>query len=396
MQMDWKVNQSGAALLNRKLVLNLLRGEGPLSRRQLAERTGLRSSSLTYITRDLIDQGVVRTRGKLDKPGGGAGKKQVLLEIDPDLGWVLGVGIEGGAASIVMLDGKGQVIDRDRLEFRDSFELMPQLLKNRVDNWVTRHGSPPGNLMAVGLGMTGVIDPHNGIVIRSTRFQLVEWDLGQALSKVFKVPVRIDNDSNFAALAESREGHARDIDNFLHLLINSTERGTAYSVESLGSSIFINGDLYRGSCFGAGEIDSLIEKGDYDLVTAEQLLDLATHDGPIDDALRKLAEHIARTLVPIVDLLDPSAIVIGGNLSLTNEAVIRHIENHLNECIVKMPHRAVTVRPSLFMDHGVSMGAAISALDEALTAKALSGESEVNPGAPREVLALFATPRRRI
>lgn len=368
MQVNWKVNQSGAALMNRTLVLNLLRGEGRLSRRQLAERTGLRSSSLTYITRDLIDQGIVRTHGKLDRPG--AGKKQVLLEIDPDLGWVLGVGIEGEAASIVVLDCKGRVIDRDRLKFRDSFELIPQLLKNRVDNWVARHGDPPGQLMALGLGMTGVIDPHKGVVLRSTRFGLSDWDLGQALSSVFHVPVRIDNDSNFAALAEAREGNARGIDNFLHLLINSSERGAVYSVESLGSSMFINGELYRGSRFGAGEIDALIEKGDYDKVTAEQLLSLATSDGPFDDALRGLADHIATTLAPIVDLLDPSAIVIGGNLSLTNESVIEHIQNELNRRIVTMPHREVEVRSSLFMDHGVSMGAAIAALDEALITRA--------------------------
>lgn len=368
MQMNWKVNQSGAALMNRTLVLNLLRGKGPLSRRQLAERTGLRSSSLTYITRDLIEQGVVRTRGKLDKPG--AGKKQVLLEIDPDLGWVLGVGIEGGAASMVILDGKGQVIDRDRLELHDSFELMPQLLKNRVDNWIARRGNPPGELLAVGLGMTGVIDPHKGVVLRSTRFELSDWDLGHALSSVFDVPVRIDNDSNFAAFAEAREGNARGINNFLHLLINSSERGAVYAVESLGSSMFINGELYRGSRFGAGEIDAFIEKGDYDKVTAEQLLNLATSDGPFDASLCGLADHIATTLVPIVDLLDPSAIVIGGNLSLTNESVICRIQDQLNQRIVAMPHREVAVRPALFMHHGVSMGAAIAALDEALIARA--------------------------
>lgn len=368
MQPNWKVNQSGAAQLNRMLVLNLLRSDGPLSRRQLAELTGLRSSSLTYITRDLINQGVIRTRGKLDKPG--AGKKQVLLEINPDQGWVLGVGVEGGAASMVMLDAKGHVIDRDRLEFRDAFARMPRLLKNRLDGWIDRGGDPPGGLMAVGLGMTGVIDPHRGVVLRSTRFKLSDWDLGDALAKVFDVPVCIDNDSNFAAVAEARDGNAKGLDNFLHLLINYSERGAAYSVESLGSSMFINGNLYRGARFGAGEIDSLIETGNYEAVTAEQLLNLGTADGPFDDALRGFAEHISTTLLPIADLLDPSAIIIGGNLSLANTSVIRHIQDRLNQRIVAVPHRAVDVRPALFMDHGVSMGAAIAALDEALRVRA--------------------------
>ncbi len=350
--------------MNRQLVLHLLRNHGPLSRRQLAERTGLRSSSLTYITRDLIGRGVVRTQGKLDKPG--AGKKQVLLEVDPHLGWVLGVGIEGDSASLVLLDCKGQVIDRDRMALREPFTLLPQLLKTRLDNWVARRGTPPGQLLAVGLGMTGVIDPVCGVVLRSTRFNLQNWKLGEALAEAFGVDVRIDNDSNFAAFAEAKEGNAQDESNFLYLLINSDEKGTEYAVQGLGSSMFINGDVYRGACFGAGEIDTILERDHYGCVSAEQLLVMSSPEGDFSQDLYQLADRISATLVPIVDLLDPSAIIIGGNLSLTNQAMIQNIEEQLNARIVPVPNRHVSIRPSLFMDHGVPMGAAIAALDMAL------------------------------
>lgn len=365
-----KVNQAGAAVLNRRLVVHLLREHGPLSRRQLAERTGLRSSSLTYITRDLIDRGVIRTYGKLDKPG--AGKKQVLLEVDPDLGWVLGVGIDGDAASLVMLDSKGEVIDRDRLQLHDPLELFPELLKARLQSWVARHGAPPGELLGVGIGMPGVIDPDQGLVLRSTRFKLDNWPMAQPIAEALGVRVRIDNDSNMAAFAELREGAADDVGDFLYFLINSSEQGDRYAVQSLGSALVINGQLFRGAHFGAGEIDTLLEGDHYDTVSAKHLLAIASPDGAFDDDLRSLADRLVHTLVAVVDLIDPSAIVFGGNLSLANREMLQYIHRQLNSRIVPVPNRHVAVRPSRFMDHGVSMGAAIVVLEDVL----LSGDTE--------------------
>ena len=367
-----KVNQAGAAVINRRLVVHLLREHGPLSRRQLAQRTGLRSSSLTYITRDLLDRGVIRTRGKLDRPG--VGKKQVLLELDPDLGWVLGVGVEGDSAALVMLDCQGRVIDRDRMPLREPFDLMPQMLKARVDAWLARHGRPAGRLLGLGLGMPAVIDPDRGVVLRSTRFQLENDPLGERLVQAFDTPVFLDNDSNFAALAESRQGQARGVADFVYFLVNSNERGDRYAVHGLGSSLFVNGALYRGAHFGAGEIDRLLEGENAEAVNAAELLAIASPEGELTDPLRHLGDRLADILAVIVDLLDSSLIVIGGNLGLSNRRLIEHMQGRLNERIVPVPRRDVAVRTSQFMDHGVSMGAALAALDGVL----MAGEAEAN------------------
>lgn len=362
---NWhKVNQAGAAVINRRLIVHLLRRHGPLSRRQLAEMSGLRSSSLTYITRELLGRGVIRTVGKLDRPG--AGKKQVLLEVDPRLGWVLGVGVDSDSASLVFLDAKGQMIDRDRMPIHEPFELLPQQLKARADNWLARHGAPPGELLGVGVGIPGVVDPDERVVLRSTRFKLENWNIGERLEKAFGARVCVDNDSNFAALAESRMGSAGDTADFLYFLVNSREWGDRHAIHGLGSSLFINGQLFRGAHFGAGEIDALLDGDHFDAVTAEQLLAIAAPDGAFNGDLHRLADRLTTTLVAMVDLFDPAAVVLGGNLGLANRAMVDYIEKQLNGRIVPVPKRHVAVRPSMFMDHGVSMGAGIAALDDAL------------------------------
>lgn len=359
-----KVNQATAAVNNRRMMIHLLRESGPLSRRQLAQRSGLQSSTLTYITRDLLGKGVIRDCGKRDLPG--AGKKQSLLEINPDLGWVVGVGLENSSTSLVFLNAQGEVIDRDRMDIREPWLMLPQMLKTRVNGWLGRHGRPPGQLLGIGVGLPGIVNPHDGMVLRSTRYRMIDQPVGRMFAECFDVPVTIDNDSNLATLAEARIGNAVSLRDFVYFLINTSEQGHEYSISSLGSSLFLNGALHRGASFGSGEINSQIEGGYYGLISAKSLLMLNDPEGEFEGQLLTLADHIVSTLVAITDLIDPAAAILGGNLGICNQRMIQYIQDQLNRKIASVPGRLVRVLPSLHMDHGVSMGAAISALDQAL------------------------------
>src|SRR5690606_17086649 len=79
-------------------------------------------------------------------------------------------------------------------------------------------------------------------------------------------------------------------------------------------------------------------------------------------------ERIVDTLVAVVDLVDPAAVVLGGNLCVSNRRMLRFIEEEMNRRVVRVPGRQVAVRSSAFIDYGVSMGAAVAALDAALHA----------------------------
>lgn len=359
-----KSNQTSTAVNNRRLVVHLLRQAGPMSRHQLAQQTGLRHSSLTYITRDLLQRNVIQIHGKRDNPG--MGKKQVLLEINPDLGWVVGVGVENDSASLVFLNTQGQVIDRDRMLLREPLEMLPQALNNRITNWFTRHGKPKGQLLGIGIGIPGIVNPNTGVILRSTRFQLQNFNMATAMQEIFPVPISVDNDSNFATHAEAHCGNAMDTDDFLYFLINTSDQKQTYAISSLGASLFLNGKLCRGAHYGAGEIDSLLNGEPYGIAQARHLLVMADRHGQFTPELHELADHIADTLVLMTDLIDPAVIIIGGNLGLANEQMLNYIQNRVNEKNVPIPMRHVNVLASAHMDHGVCLGAAEVALEQAL------------------------------
>ncbi len=364
MQRITKANQTSAAIHNRRLAVQLLRQHGTLSRRQLAQITGLRTSTLTYIVRDLLEQNIVRTVGKAESKT--VGKKQILIEINPGLGWVVGVGLETDQASLVYVDASGEVIDRERMEVGHDADALPNLLRSRIDAWATRNKKSTDDLLGIGVGVPGVVDSEHGRVLRSTWFAAENLPLRDLIAQQIDTAVHVDNDANFAALCESRLGSARGLTNFVYFLMNSEAEQDEFAIRGLGTTIFLDGRLYRGSHFAAGEVDTLLEAERYANLSQEQIRLMAEKDAPISDVMKRLASQTGRTLTAVVDLIDPQAVVLGGNLAIANLKMIAEIEREMNSQLVKVPNREVAVRASELGDLGVSMGAAIAAIDAAL------------------------------
>lgn len=358
-----KANQTSSAVHNRRLAVQLLRHHGTLSRQQLAQMTGLRSSTLTYIVRELLENQVVRTVGKRESKT--VGKKQVLLEINPGLGWVAGIGIDRDSMSLSFLDAAGKIIGQERQVTGHNADELPSQLANHISKWADDNGESMQNLLGVGIAAPGVVDFKRGTLLKSTWLNTQNFPLGQLISEAVGVPVMVDNDANFSALAEARRGSARGLGTFIYFFVSSQHRGEIIQIYGLGSTYFLDHKLYRGTHYGAGEVDDTLEPSpsDTDRVTPEQLAILADPDKPITDELTKITSGLALPMASVVNLIDPEAVILGGNVRITNKQAVKTIESVINRTIVPLPNRFVEVRASTFVDHGNSVGAAIAAIE---------------------------------
>ncbi len=352
-----------ASIHNRRLVLKLLH-EGPLTRSQLSEITGLRTSTITYIVRDLIQNKIVRTVGKVASQS--VGRKQILVEVNPNLGWSVGFGLGGDLASLAYVDASRNMIDRDQFEVSSDINETIRMLKEHVDCWAKRKGSEIGRLLSIGMGIPGMVDPEAGVVMRSTAYHISDFQLAKLIKKHFKVNAYIDNDVNFAAHAEAQVGSAQDHLDFIFFLMNVMTDGDSYRIGSLGSSLYLNGRLRRGSHFAAGEIDLLLQTEEHTRVSAEELLLMDREDAPITENLGQLAVRLSTTMAAIADLIDPKAVILGGNARISNTKLIEHIQAEMNKRLLQAPGREIHVLPSTYQDRGVSVGAAIAAIDAAM------------------------------
>lgn len=356
-------NLKTAAAWNRGVVLRLLRRHGMLSRRQIAAMVGLRGSTLTYIMRELLERDLVRVVGKLDSKR--VGKKQVMLTINPHLGWFLGVALRPLEASLAIFDAAGTLIAERTLPINNSLEAFPAELRKGLKDWKTVTSKLSGKMLGIGVGVPGVVDAGTGMVLRATLFEATRVPLKQLLTDTFGVPVVIDHDACFGAVAEAADGAARGVQHFIHFLVNHEVRGKRVRFNSFGSSFYLGGTLHRGAHFAAGEWRRPLLPPSHDVTVAE-LGVLRDPDAELTDHLTEFAVAIGQSLGLVVNLIDVQMVVIAGTARIVNRAFLDAVSKEMHHKMVLIDDRTVRVVASGLQTNAVARGAALAAADGTL------------------------------
>ena len=109
-------------------------------------------------------------------------------------------------------------------------------------------------LERIGVSVTGPVDPRTGKLFTppNTGPVLAGLELGEALSRAACLEVRVDRDTNAAALGEHRCGSARGTANFVFITVST----------GVGGAVMLDGRLIRGADGVAGEIGHIcVERG---------------------------------------------------------------------------------------------------------------------------------------
>jgi glucokinase len=104
------------------------------------------------------------------------------------------------------------------------------------------------NIKALCIGIPGALNPHTGVVSLAPNLGLKNFNIKEKLQKKFSLPVLIENDVNLGALGAHSFGAAKKSKNMLAVFIGT----------GIGGGIIIDGKIYRGSSYSAGEIGHTI------------------------------------------------------------------------------------------------------------------------------------------
>lgn len=229
-------------------------------------------------------------------------------------------------------------------------------IANLVTDLIAGSGVPADSIEAIVLGIPGSVDIENGIVGMAPNLKLVNYNVKEALLNKLDYPVLVENDVNLAALGSLHFGVAKGKQNVLVVFVGT----------GIGSGIILNGNIYRGRSFAAGEIGHINvgtkgplcgcgKKGCFEAVASRTaivrdirnlilkgkksvLREKAGKDKPIKskalkDALEsgdKLTEKvvtkacgtIGRVLAGINNLMNFDMIVLGGGMLEANEDIM--------------------------------------------------------------------------
>jgi glucokinase len=183
------------------------------------------------------------------KPTRASGKFE---ESEPGL--VVGADIGGTNLRLALAAMDGKVLAKwtaSTAGIRDPHAVVG-LLEKGVDELLQQHLLSRSVLRAVAAGVPGVTNVDKGIVIATS--YLMGWrdvPLRALLEARFGIPAAIENDVNTAAIAESQSGAARGIKDFVFLALGT----------GIGAGIVLNGRLFHGMNWSAGEIGYLLVPG---------------------------------------------------------------------------------------------------------------------------------------
>ncbi|MBL4702245.1 ROK family protein [bacterium AH-315-I18] len=359
-----RVNQQTAAVNNRQLVIRLLQEHGELSRSQLVGFTGLRGSTLTYITRELLQMNMLKKAGQ--RVSSTVGQKQQLLQINAEYGWVLGIDVRVGKSQGVIMDAAGNLVGDCLIPTTNDLTQLKTILPALIDQCCLDHDLQKKRLLGVGLGISGIVDMASGVIIKSDQFQVLQMPLAAILSDLLGVPVRLDHDANLIALAEQEQGNARGLRDFIVLSMDDQVRDGAVGFRSFGSALVLNGKVHRGSQFAAGELDSRIIPQIKTFGVLSDLDLLAQKDGALSDWLRDVALTVGASLGCLVNLLDPQAILLAGDRLIANQAYVDLVASTVNDLRIGDTLTPLQVFTCAFASQSCARGAALSTRDMTL------------------------------
>ena len=169
-------------------------------------------------------------------------------------GYIAGGDLGGTNLRLALADMSGTILARwssPTVALRGP-EAVIQLICRGVKNMLHEVAAPLDALRSIAIGVPGVTDVDNGVVIATS--YLMGWrdvPLRALLEKALNVAAFVDNDVNMAAIGEQGSGSAKDAKDFVFLAIGT----------GIGAGIVLNGKLHRGSSWAAGEIGYMLVPG---------------------------------------------------------------------------------------------------------------------------------------
>ena len=255
-----------------------------------------------------------------------------------------------------------------------------------------------GSVRGIGMCSPGPLDPNTGVVINPPNLPCWRnFPLAAEISRIYTLPVKLDNDANAAALAEALWGSGRGYRNVFYVTIGT----------GIGTGIVLDGHIYHGRTGAAGEgghvtidyrgprcrcgkrgcievlasgpaiarraqdklrehpnSDSAIHqltKGDIGRVTSEIVAQAYAAGDPLaKEVLRETVELLSLWLGNMVDILEPDVIIIGGGVASILTPYFDEIRERIPACSVNSRCQEIPLLPASYgADSGIAGGAAL-------------------------------------
>ncbi|MCJ8008261.1 ROK family transcriptional regulator [Lederbergia wuyishanensis] len=382
--------------LNKSIILDVIRKNGPISRAEIAKKVNLSPTTVTSAVSDLIRDSLVVEGGTGESSGG---RKPILVQLNPDVCFLIGVAIDASKITIAELNLNAKVKRKEVHSLKENidFDFCNVLIK-MIDHFFKKCKNL-NNCLGISITIQGIVDSEKGMVAYNPKLKIHNLPLKNAIEDAFNIPTYIDNDTNGSLLAEKGFGNYQQSKNLIYVTIG----------DGVGASMLVNDSIFRGFHGGAGEfghttidykgapcncgnvgclenyvswraicsrIVSEIEAGNKSLLVEEVHEDLSkitpelfrkaifAGDVLANTILDDMAFYLGTGLVNLIHLFNPERIILGGELAFENPLLIQKVNEHISRYALQTHSRQLEVFPSSFGNDSEVVGSASLLLHE--------------------------------
>jgi len=379
-------------------ILDILRKRGPISRPEISKEMGVNVVTVSNYIDEFIKRNLVYEK-ELDVSEGG--RRPVLLDLNPQAGFVIGAGLNLMNMVGLLVDLKGNIVTKTQIARpRASVKEIAECLLEIVREILRRSKEYTADIKGIGVGIAGLINKENGSIHWPQKmdhyytYASVDLPLKALMEKEFNLPTLIENDATSACFGEH------------WLYLEQGFKNVIYMFSGVGCGIMVNGEVYRGAQGYAGEVaiynfkeqdlfnckignSCFIKRWEMDLGIADDLKSMLSRDkeqaqkffkltsSNIDNvdlksvfiaarskdpiavsALDMAAKRLGIKIAHLVNLLNPQVVVIGGGLEEAGEDFLNKVAVTVKDWAFREATDNLKIVYSQLRENAVALGAA--------------------------------------
>ncbi|WP_067727644.1 ROK family transcriptional regulator [Oceanobacillus damuensis] len=341
--------------MNKRKVLQYIQNKQGHSRSDIAKALKISKPTVSNIVDELLEEGWIREK-ESEKASSSGGRKPFRISFNENASYIVGIDIGGTSVEIAVLNLSGTIINKIAFDTQKHIsENFVHTIADHVNNLLRECGFEIEHVLGVGIGVPGITDVENGIVVDAPTLNWKHTPLKSQLESLLKCPVYIDNDVNVAALGEWWKGAGETNNNILMITLGT----------GIGCGLIINGDLYRGASYAAGEIGYMVTDKDaahkkYDQTfagygfldnhvggpsitkrmlhylgeknndsenwSAERIFQMAIAGDEIAlKVINEFLSHLSYALINVISIINPQQVVLGGGISKSMDSFLPYL-----------------------------------------------------------------------
>lgn len=340
--------------INRRIILNLLREHGPVSRADLARLMDIPRGMVTSLVNELLEEDLVYEGTTTSVP---RGRRPTLLHLRSHDRLAIGVNVRASRTMVQLTDFAGTELARESFETPPTPGEFVELLAERVGNLLSP-AERRRDCEGAGVVFPGMVDRYTGRILHAPTLGWEDVDMGPTLEESLGLPVYMERDAVACAMARlwTTDTQPDQRQNFVYMIVS----------EGVGTGLVVNNQPVWGQNFTAGEFGHVpidmdgppcscgargcLEAHASDVATVARYLgipfqgrrttaDVRASGVSVSDvvgraraadaaalaALEVTGRYLGVGIAGIVKALDPGRIIIGGEITTGWDLVEPHV-----------------------------------------------------------------------